>query len=406
MPALIPVTTHRIGIDLPLLDLLPASDSQFSWVRAGEGLVGWGEYASIKVRGKNRFNEVRDWWRDQLTTFSIANSMHGSGTGPVLFTSFSFDRDEESVAVIPKVIVGKKGSDAWITWIGSDSQPALPDAPEGLNFQEFTWSPGTLSESQWKERVAQAIAKIEAGDIKKVVLARDLVATAQESIDSRPILQKLSSHYPATWVFSVNGLIGATPELLLRLSRGMVTSRVLAGTIPKTGDDAKDLALAGSLARSSKDLEEHEFAVRSVAEALEPFCSSTNVPESPFVLHLANVMHLATDVTGALLESHKHVDAFGLLNSLHPSAAVCGTPRNIAFDVIDEVEGMNRGRYAGPVGWIDARGDGELGIALRSGEIQGNTIRIFAGCGIVAGSDPEVELAESEAKFAAMKSAI
>jgi menaquinone-specific isochorismate synthase len=213
-------------------------------------------------------------------------------------------------------------------------------------------------------------------------------------------------NYPATWVFSVDGLIGATPELLLRLSRGMVTSRVLAGTIPKTGDDARDLALAGSLARSSKDLEEHEFAVRSVAEALEPFCSSTNVPDAPFVLHLANVMHLATDVTGALLESAHHVDAFALLKSLHPSAAVCGTPRNFAFDVIDEIEGMNRGRYAGPVGWIDARGDGELGIALRSGQVTENQIRIFAGCGIVAGSDPVVELAESNAKFSAMKSAL
>jgi menaquinone-specific isochorismate synthase len=226
------------------------------------------------------------------------------------------------------------------------------------------------------------------------------------AIDSRPILQKLATNYPATWVFSVDGLIGATPELLLRLSRGMVTSRVLAGTIPKTGDDAKDLALAASLARSSKDLEEHEYAVRSVAEALEPFCSSTNVPDAPFVLHLANVMHLATDVTGALIESAKYVDAFALLKSLHPSAAVCGTPRNIAFDVIDEIEGMNRGRYAGPVGWIDARGDGELGIALRSGQITDNSIRIFAGCGIVAGSNPVIELAESAAKFEAMRSAL
>ena len=272
--------------------------------------------------------------------------------------------------------------------------------------QSFDWHEGTLTESQWETRVAQAIAKIDKSEIDKVVLARDLIATTENAIDVRPILNTLATNYPATWVFSVDGLIGATPELLLRLSRGMVTSRVLAGTIPKTGDDARDLALAGSLARSSKDLEEHEYAVRSVADALEPFCSSTNVPDAPFVLHLANVMHLATDVTGALLESKHHVDAFALLKSLHPSAAVCGTPRNIAFDVIDEIEGMNRGRYAGPVGWIDARGDGELGIALRSGQVTGNEIRIFAGCGIVAGSDPSVELAESRAKFSAMKSAL
>lgn len=405
MPSLIPVTTNRIGSHLPLLQLLPSAP-QYSWVRGGEGLVGWGEYASIRVTGRDRFEQVRTWWHQQLETFSISNAVHGSGTGPVLFTSFSFDRNEESVAVIPQVVVGKKGENSWITWIGDGAQPAIPESAPDFHNQKFDWSEGTLTEAQWMSRVAQAIAKIDNGDIDKVVLARDLIASTENSIDVRPILNSLSENYPSTWVFSVDGLIGATPELLLRLSRGMVTSRVLAGTIPKTGDDARDLALAGSLARSSKDLEEHEYAVRSVAEALEPFCSSTNVPDAPFVLHLANVMHLATDVTGALLESKNHVDAFALLKSLHPSAAVCGTPRNIAFDVIDEIEGMNRGRYAGPVGWIDARGDGELGIALRSGQVTDNEIRIYAGCGIVAGSDPVVELAESSAKFGAMRSAL
>jgi menaquinone-specific isochorismate synthase len=405
MPSLVPVTTNRIGSHLPLLQLLPEG-AQYTWVRGGEGLVGWGEYASIRVSGKDRFEQVRTWWHQQLETFSISNSVHGSGTGPVLFTSFSFDRNEESIAVIPRVIVGKKGENSWITWIGEGAQPTLADTAPLDSDQHFEWGQGTLTEQQWESRVAQAIAKIDKSEIEKVVLARDLIASTSGEIDVRPVLRKLAENYPATWVFSVDGLIGATPELLLRLSRGMVTSRVLAGTIPRTGDDARDLALAGSLARSSKDLEEHEFAVRSVAEALEPFCSSTNVPEAPFVLHLANVMHLATDVTGNLLESKHHVDAFALLKSLHPSAAVCGTPRNIAFDVIDEIEGMNRGRYAGPVGWIDARGDGELGIALRSGQVTGNEIRIFAGCGIVAGSDPVVELAESNAKFSAMRSAL
>jgi menaquinone-specific isochorismate synthase len=405
MTQLVPVTTNRISAHLPLLQLLPDS-APLSWVRGGEGLVGWGEYASIRVSGKNRFEEVRTWWHQQLETFSISNSVHGSGTGPVLFTSFSFDRNEESVAIIPRVIVGKKGESSWITWIGSENQPIITEDEPQFDQQSFTWHQGTLTENQWEVRVAQAIAKIDKSEIEKVVLARDLIATTEKEIDVRPILNKLAANYPATWVFAVDGLIGATPELLLRLSRGMVTSRVLAGTIPKTGDDARDLVLAGSLARSSKDLEEHEYAVRSVADALEPFCSSTNVPDAPFVLHLANVMHLATDVTGALLESKHHVDAFALLKSLHPSAAVCGTPRSAAFDVIDQIEGMNRGRYAGPVGWIDARGDGELGIALRSGQVHGNQIRIFAGCGIVAGSDPAVELAESRAKFSAMQSAL
>ena len=405
MPSLTPVTTVRIGEHLPLLRLLPA-DSALSWVRAGEGLVGWGEYASIKVSGKNRFEDARIWWHQQLEKFSVANSVHGSGTGPVLFASFSFDRNQESVLVIPRVVVGKRGKDSWMTWIGDGPQPTLPETAPEYAQNSFTFNEGTLTSEEWMHRVARAIARIDRGDVEKVVLARDINVQAEKTIDPRAVLSRLAENYPSTWTFAVDGLIGATPELLLRLSRGMVTSRVLAGTIPKTGDDARDLALAGSLARSSKDLEEHEYAVRSVADALEPFCSSTNVPESPFVLHLANVMHLATDVTGALLETAQHVDAFSLLKSLHPSAAVCGTPRNIAFDIIDEIEGMNRGRYAGPVGWIDARGDGELGIALRSGQIDGDQIRIFAGCGIVGGSDPEVELAESNAKFSAMRSAL
>ena len=405
MASLIPVTTTRIGDHLPLLDLL-TSDAPLSWVRNGEGLVGWGVHATTTVSGRDRFEKAREWWHHQLETFSVANSVHGSGTGPVLFTSFSFDRNEESVLVIPKVIVGQKGSQSWVTWIGDTPQPVLPDASAHYFQGTFTYSDGSITSDAWKERVAEAIKRIETSGVDKVVLARDLVATSTAEIDPRAILKKLAAEYPSTWTFAVDGLVGATPELLLRLSRGMVTSRVLAGTIPKTGDDEKDLALAASLARSSKDLEEHEYAVRSVAEALEPFCSSTNVPESPFVLHLANVMHLATDVTGALTESKQRVDAFSLLKSLHPSAAVCGTPRNIAFDIIDEIEGMNRGRYAGPVGWIDASGDGELGIALRTGQISGKEIRIYAGCGIVAGSNPEKELEESAAKMIPMKSAL
>lgn len=405
MPNLIPVTTSRIGEHLPLLDLLP-NQNLVSWVRNNEGLVGWGVHATTTVTGRNRFEDARTWWHQQLEKLAIADSVHLSGTGPVLFTSFSFDRNDESVLVIPQVIVGKKGKNSWITWIGDKSQPMLPETPERFVASNYSFTDGTISSNDWMQRVSLAIQKVSANEVDKVVLARDVLATSDSDIDQRLILKSLADEYPSTWTFAVDGLVGATPELLLRLSRGMVTSRVLAGTIPKTGDDEKDLALAASLARSSKDLEEHEYAVRSVAEALEPFCSSTNVPESPFVLHLANVMHLATDVTGALVESKQHVDAFSLLKSLHPSAAVCGTPRNIAFDIINEIEGMNRGRYAGPVGWIDASGDGELGIALRTGQITGREVRIFAGCGIVAASIPEKELEESNAKMIPMRSAL
>ena len=405
MAQLIPVTTARLGEHLPLLELLPDS-APVSWVRGGDGLVGWGVYASTVVKGVNRLADARTWWHQQLEKLAVSYSVHVSGTGPILFTSFSFDQNEESVLVIPEVIVGMRNGSSWITWVGDQAQPKLAESAQTLEDAEYNWGDGSLSPGEWQIRVAKAIKEIESTKLEKIVLARDLKVNSHRAIDPRKILRSLSADYPSTWIFAVDGLIGATPELLLRLSRGMVTSRVLAGTISKTGDDEKDLALAASLARSSKDLEEHEYAVRSVADALDPFCTSTNVPESPFVLHLANVMHLATDVTGALIESKKSVDAFTLLEKLHPSAAVCGTPTEIASKLIRDIEGMPRGRYAGPVGWLDASGDGELGIALRCGQITENELRIFAGCGIVAGSNPEKELSESNAKFAPMRSAL
>ncbi len=405
MPSLIPVTTTHCGEHLPLLDLLPDSNP-VAWLRAGEGLVGWGSFARTIVSGPERFADARKWWLKQLESFAITNSVHGNGTGPVLFASFSFSPDEESVLIIPQVIVGKKGDKSWITWIGSSPQPDLNVTPPDLIHNSITWDSDEHADDAWKSRVSTAVDRIQSGKLDKVVLARDFTGHADQDIEPRTILKKLAAEYPSTWNFSVAGLVGATPELLLRLSRKMVTSRVLAGTISKTGNDERDLALAASLARSSKDLEEHLYAVKSVADALEPFCTSTNVPDAPYVLHLANVMHLATDVTGAIAEKLAHVDAFTILEQLHPSAAVCGTPREQAGQLITEIESMSRGRYAGPVGWIDAAGDGELGIALRCGQIDGDSIRIFAGCGIVAGSDPDKELAESVAKLVPMRSAL
>ncbi|CAB5044526.1 unannotated protein [freshwater metagenome] len=405
MPLLIPVTTTHCGEHLPLLDLLPDSNP-VAWLRAGEGLVGWGSFATTTVSGPQRFADARKWWLKQLESFAITNSVHGNGTGPVLFASFSFSSDEESILIIPQVIVGKKGDKSWITWIGSSPQPDLNVSAPDLIHNSITWDSDDHADDAWKSRVSTAVDRIQSGKLDKVVLARDFTGHSDKDIEPRTILKKLAAEYPSTWNFSVAGLVGATPELLLRLSRKMVTSRVLAGTISKTGNDERDLALAASLARSSKDLEEHLYAVKSVADALEPFCTSTNVPDAPYVLHLANVMHLATDVTGAIAEKLAHVDAFTILEQLHPSAAVCGTPRELAGQLITEIESMSRGRYAGPVGWIDAAGDGELGIALRCGQINGDSIRIFAGCGIVAGSDPDKELAESVAKLVPMRSAL
>ena len=402
------ITTELLGEHPLLSSISTAKDLSTAWIRSGDGLIGFGVYKELEISGPERFTLARNWWDKEVANFTIKNNVHSGGTGPILFTSFTFDEKEPSKLIIPQIVIGQKNGKSWITWIGETSQPEISQLKNSAVSGQIKWQAGSISEEKWRNQVAVAIKSINDGELEKVVLARDLTATSISAIDARQLLKRLEIEYPSTWLFLVDGLVGATPELLVRLSKSLVTSRVLAGTIRKTGDEDRDLTLAASLAKSSKDLEEHEFAVRSVADALAPFCSSTNVPDSPFVLHLSNVMHLATDVTGVLNDSAKPTDIFTLISELHPSAAVCGTPTKKASELITELEQMNRGRYAGPVGWIDIHGDGEIAIALRCGQISQDKlkIQIYAGCGVVAGSDPEKEFAESQAKLMPMRTAL
>ncbi len=408
-----PLVVRTTRIDLAtataLVDLLPR-DEPVAWLRNGEGLVGWGVAAETRTSGAGRFDDADAWWSGLTARAVVRSDVGAPGTGLVCFGTLAFaDAPGDSALVVPRVLVGRRGDVAWLTTASPTGLDLLdvsvavadpPLAPQGVRFAD-----GALDGEAWMGAVADAVARIEAGDLEKVVLARDLIATADDDIDVRWPLRRLTELYPTCWSFHVDGLFGATPELLVRRERGLVTSRVLAGTIRRTGDDSRDLALAATLARSSKDLAEHEYAVRSVAESLEPHCSSMNVPEAPFVLHLPNVMHLATDVAGVVHDAET-VSSLQLAASLHPSAAVGGTPSDVALALITEIEGMARGRYAGPVGWMDADGDGEWGIALRSAEVRGSTVRLFAGCGIVADSDPESELAETQAKFVPVRDSL
>ncbi|RMB58227.1 isochorismate synthase [Tessaracoccus antarcticus] len=388
---------------------LSASGPTSAFIRRGEGFVALGEVA----RFETDYPDAADvWWAEVADHIDHDSELPGAyGTSPLAVGSFTFDPDrseERSVLVVPEVVIGTRGGQSWMTTIGPRSRSLeLPPsgerlvAPTHLDLLE-----GSMSERIWMDIVGEVVALIRTGEVDKVVLARDLVVKAGGPLDARWLVNRLVNRYPTCWTYLVDGLVGATPELLIRRQGGLATSRVLAGTVSLDPQNTDSLVKAAELATSSKDVAEHEFAVESVARALEPYCSAMNVPESPSILRLPNVLHLSTDITGV---TDPGSSALALAAALHPSAAVCGTPTFAARDVISELESMDRGRYAGPVGWVDSFGDGEWAIALRGGQIKPETpeqIQLFAGCGLVADSDPAAELAETKAKFLPMLQAL
>ena len=403
-PRALTVSTVPLADTSPPLEMLPETGA-LAWVQDGEGLVGWGEAARVELTGPDRFARAQQWWDEQVASAHVSDAVGRAGTGLVAFGSFAFDDSAAgSVLIIPEVVVGRRDGTSWLTTVGGALGPGLVTPvrePVGVRFSD-----GSRTSTDWMGVVAEAVRRIEAGQVSKVVLARDLEAQLDEELDLRWPLQRLARDYPGCWTFAVDGLLGATPEMLVRLRGGTATSRVLAGTLRRSGDANRDQRQSDALARSIKDVEEHGYGVRSVADALALHCSTVEVPADPFVLALPNVMHLASDVVGTVSDGSS---SLGLVASLHPSAAVCGTPTQVALDVIRELEGLARGRYAGPVGWLDSSGDGDWGIALRCASVDPldpRRLRLFAGCGIVAGSVPERELAESNAKLVPMRDAL
>jgi len=385
-----------------------------AWVRRGDGLVGWGEAARISIpAGEDRFTAGEKWLAELFDGAEVTDEVGLPGCGPVAFGSFTFDPTSDgSVLVVPATTIGRSSGRSWVTTIGGAeaAAPARPLQPPA----ELRWHDGSLTAPQWERAVSAAVARIQASDLDKVVLARDLYAAASATIDTRVLLARLAERYPDCWTFCCADLVGATPELYIRREGAAVSSLVLAGTTRRGRSEAEDRRLGAALLASAKDVGEHRFTVADVRRALTPFCDHLDIDAQPSLLRLANVQHLATHVTGRLAAPPApaggapggHASALALAAALHPTAAVCGTPPGAAMELIRELEGMDRGRYAGPVGWIDARGNGEWGIALRCAELDGSRARLFAGCGIVADSDPAAELAEAQSKFRAMQDAL
>jgi isochorismate synthase len=244
--------------------------------------------------------------------------------------------------------------------------------------------------------------------LRKVVLARTIEVTAERELDARLLAHRLRAVDPDAFTFAVptddGVLVGASPELLVSRRGLEVRSNPLAGSAPRSGDPEEDRANADALVASAKDREEHAIVVDAVAETLGPFCSELAWDPEPILRETPNVWHLSTRFRGSLAEPvHTVMD---LVEALHPTPAVAGDPREAALETIAELEPFNRGRYAGAVGWVDADGDGEWAIALRCAELRGDRAILFAGAGIVAGSDSASERDETERKFRAFLDAL
>jgi menaquinone-specific isochorismate synthase len=404
------VRTQELAIaeGFDLLDHFPENPVVF--VRNGQGLIGSGEALVLEASGENRISELAKKWNDLVSKAEIDDAINIPGTGLIGFGSIAFSPESatKSILVVPNVIVGLRDGRAWVTTITSSSQhpeqQMFPTEKQTYKTNEpVNLNPGQLSPQQFLDSATIAIAQIRAGHLQKVVLARDLTGEVPENFDLRPVLKTLAQDYPSCWVYSVGGLFGASPELLVRVSHRQVSARVLAGTAARGETKEIDQQNAKDLAASSKNISEHKFALDSMVQTLSPFCIKVDAEEVPFSLALPNLWHLASDVYGVLKEDSSVLD---LAASLHPTAAVAGTPRDKAQQLISELETFDRKGYAGPVGWIGSDGDGEWAIALRGGHLEAKRVTAFAGCGLVLDSDPESELAETELKFAPVRKAL
>ncbi|WIE63960.1 isochorismate synthase [Curtobacterium sp. MCLR17_036] len=381
-------------------------DRPLAFVRNGDGIVGIGEALRFTFTGPDRMRDAAAAWRAVVASATVDDPVQLRGSGLVAFGSFAFadDSAEESVLIVPRVVIGRRRGKAWLTAIDTTagaeplafSRTSVPVPLVGPHVS-VALRAGHTDEAAYAAAVDEAVHRIVAGEAQKVVLARDLVGTLPDGADRRAVLLDLAASYPQCVVFAVDGLVGATPETLARTDGTRLTARVLAGSAARGDDEVSDRAAAEALASSAKDVEEHAFAIDSLLAALRPLATDLRADAEPFRLQLPNLWHLATDVQATLPPDTTSLD---VADALHPTAAVAGTPTDVAVRLVAELEGVDRGRYAGPVGWMSATGDGEWMLALRSARIDDDgTVRAWAGAGIVAGSDPAREVAETALKF-------
>lgn len=366
----------------------------------GEGLV-----TASHSLGNDRTSELADWWQQLVAKCELDDEVGLPGSGVIAFASLTFSNRSAfaSSLWIARRTTVIRGEHAWQVEIAGFEAVATGSS-ESTSARVAEFQPGEQDETGFRSSVTEAVSRIRSGSLNKVVLARDLIAPLPANFNRQAALARLHERYPTCWNYLIGDQIGASPELLLRSERGEISARVLAGTAARGTDPDVDLAIAAGLRSSHKNLQEHAYALDSMVAQLAPLSDAIAADTTPHSAALPDLWHLASDVTARLKPG---VSIFEAIERIHPTAAVAGTPRAEALELISELEPFDRGGYAGPIGWLASDGTAEFALALRGARFEpGGRLRAFAGSGVVAGSDADSELAETELKFQAIKWAV
>ncbi len=393
--------TTSLAQDLDLQRI--GGQSGYLWSSGSFCLAGVGVYQRIPVT-------LSDPSSVELAVRRLAELSKRGERPPIAFAGLPFDRAAVGELVVPQVVAGSDGDSRWLTVVedslGLEEANELLRASDKIGTGPSQYSVASIHQPEfWRDEiVAKAIKEIQSGRLDKTVLARELEIIADSAFDYGVILDRLHHRYKTAIRFNVEGFLGASPELLVARHDQVVSAHPLAGTAPRFDDPDEDQASAKDLEASVKNQWEHRITINWLLENLLPFCSYVDADPEPQIVTLANVHHLGTRVEGLLSSPPAHV--LELVAALHPTPAVGGAPQREALRVIAELEQAERNQYAGPVGWVDAAGNGAFAVGIRSATIKGNTARLFAGVGVVADSEPQSELDETESKFQTMRNAL
>ena len=378
------------------------------FVRNGVGIAGRGIAATVTEVDAQNF----------LNTLTPSQQHAASMPAPIMFGVVPFLPSEQASFVLPRATFRKlPDGSRTVTLVGSNEKQVNDEAVSTAITEAVSSNPPRPSGNSYRveartpigrylDAVTAARDAVRSGVLKKAVIARDVEVFADDPLDVHGILLRLRSSFGSSYRYCINNMVGASPELLIEVDGRTVRSHPLAGTAPRTGDPVVDARLAEELVASTKNQVEHRVVIDMVHDTLLPYCSYLDWEAEPSIVTVANVQHLGTAIEGALTEPAPHILA--LVRELCPTPALGGFPSAQAIEFITANEGMTRGNYGGAVGWMDARGNGCFAVTIRCAELLNDrrTARLFAGGGIVAESDPYSELAETQAKFQAMLSAI